>query len=102
MTVSDPLAEAAAAAVGGAAPLPTLLALPEVATTKEVAKVLTTTPRALEQARYLKRGPTYTKVGSLVRYLRADVLDYLRNNRVETSSTTRSTTAPKPAEPGRN
>lgn len=73
----------------------TLDDLPEVATTKEVAKVLKTTPRALEQARYLKRGPAYTKVGGLVRYLRGDVLDYLRRNRVETSSTTRSLT-PEP------
>jgi len=68
MTVSDPI--------------DSTFDLPEIATSADVARVLQMTPSALAQARYLGRGPSYIKVGHLVRYLRADVLAYLRQNRI--------------------
>ena len=56
--------------------------LPEIATPKQVAEHLGTTVNSLAQDRYNKRGLPYTRFGGRIRYLRADVLDYLAANRV--------------------
>jgi hypothetical protein len=58
------------------------MSLPEVATAKQLAKFLGTTEASLAQERYLRRGLPYTRVGRRVRYLRADVLKFLADNRI--------------------
>lgn len=55
--------------------------LPPVATAAQVAAVLQTTVDALAQDRYRRRGVPWVKVGGRVRYLRADVLNFLASNR---------------------
>ena len=55
--------------------------LPSVATAAQVAAVLQTTVDALAQDRYRRRGVPWVKVGGRVRYLRADVLNFLASNR---------------------
>jgi hypothetical protein len=57
--------------------------LPEVSTTKDVAKVLQLTANGLHQARLAGKGPKFIKIGRLIRYLRPDVLDYLQRNRFD-------------------
>lgn len=57
--------------------------LPPVSTGKHVAAVVGTTEGSLAQDRYLKKGIPYTRIGSRVRYLRADVLAFLASNRVD-------------------
>lgn len=58
-------------------------ALPPVSTSKHVAAVVVTTEGALAQDRYLRKGIPYTRIGSRIRYLRADVLAFLASNRVD-------------------
>lgn len=55
--------------------------LPPVATSPQLAKVMHTTVDALAQDRYRRRGIPYVKIGGRIRYLRADVLKYLAENR---------------------
>lgn len=55
--------------------------LPPVATATQVARVVQTTPDALAQDRYRRRGIPFVKVGGRVRYLREDVIEYLTANR---------------------
>ncbi len=57
-------------------------ALPPIATAPQVAAVLQTTVDALAQDRYRRRGVPWVKVGGRVRYLRADVLEFLAANRI--------------------
>ena len=56
--------------------------LPSIATASQVAKVVQSTTDALAQDRYRRRGIPYVKIGGRVRYLRADVLKFLANNRI--------------------
>ncbi|VBA44340.1 hypothetical protein LAUMK136_05592 [Mycobacterium attenuatum] len=56
--------------------------LPAVATAAQVAAVVQTTVDALAQDRYRRRGIPHVKIGSRVRYLRADVLKFLADNRI--------------------
>jgi hypothetical protein len=58
-----------------------LSTIPAVMNTKQLAPVLGTTPAALAQDRYRRRGIPYVKVGRRVRYLRADVCRYLIEHR---------------------
>lgn len=65
--------------------MPDLLApedLPPIATATQVAKVVQSTADALAQDRYRRRGIPYVKIGGRVRYLRADVLKFLEDNRI--------------------
>lgn len=55
--------------------------LPPVATAPQVAKFVQTTPDALAQDRYRRRGIPYVKIGGRVRYMREDVLNFLAQNR---------------------
>lgn len=55
--------------------------LPPVATATQVARVVQTTPDALAQDRYRRRGIPFVKIGGRVRYLREDVIEYLTANR---------------------
>lgn len=55
--------------------------LPHIAKAEQVAAVVQTTPESLAQDRYRRRGIPWTKVAGRVRYLRADVLKYLAENR---------------------
>ncbi|KKE99466.1 helix-turn-helix domain-containing protein [Mycolicibacterium obuense] len=55
--------------------------LPPIATPAQVAAILQTTIDALAQDRYRRRGVPWVKIGGRVRYLREDVLGYLRANR---------------------
>lgn len=63
--------------------------LPPLATSAQVAAVLQTTVDALAQDRYRRRGLPFVKVAGRVRYVREDVLEYLRQNRVEHSANPR-------------
>lgn len=56
--------------------------LPEVARDGEVAEYIGSTKGALAQDRHRGRGIPYVRIGSRIRYLRADVLNYLNQNRV--------------------
>lgn len=56
--------------------------LPPIATAGQVAEVLQTTVDALAQDRYRRRGIPHVKIGGRVRYLRADVLQFLTDNRI--------------------
>lgn len=56
--------------------------LPEVATARQLAEFLGTTENSLAQDRYLHRGVPYTRVGRRIRYLRADVMEFLSANRI--------------------
>ncbi|CCK53040.1 Conserved protein of unknown function [Mycobacterium canettii CIPT 140060008] len=56
--------------------------LPHIAKPEQVAVVMQTTPDSLAQDRYRRRGLPHVKIGGRVRYLRADVLKYLADNRI--------------------
>lgn len=56
--------------------------LPPIATAAQVAGVVQTTVDALAQDRYRRRGIPHVKIGGRVRYLRADVLKFLADNRI--------------------
>ena len=56
--------------------------LPPIATASQVAAVLQTTVDSLAQDRYRRRGLPFVKIGGRVRYLRADVVAYLADNRM--------------------
>lgn len=56
--------------------------LPHIAKPEQVAVMVQTTVDALAQDRYRRRGIPHVKVGGRVRYLRADVLKFLADNRV--------------------
>ncbi|OBF95782.1 hypothetical protein A5773_13865 [Mycobacterium sp. 852014-52450_SCH5900713] len=56
--------------------------LPPIATAAQVAEVVQTTVDALAQDRYRRRGIPHVKIGGRVRYLRADVLKFLADNRI--------------------
>ncbi|MFL0292982.1 hypothetical protein ACJH6J_18285 [Mycobacterium sp. SMC-18] len=56
--------------------------LPHIAKPEHVAAVVHTTVDALAQDRYRRRGIPYTKIAGRIRYLRADVLKYLADNRI--------------------
>jgi len=58
--------------------------LPHISTEKEVATYLRCTTAALRRWRRERRGPTWMKVGRLVRYRREDVIEYL-NKTLQTS-----------------
>lgn len=55
---------------------------PPIMTAAQLAAWLQTTPAALAQDRYLRRGVPYTRVGRRIRYLRDDVLKYLQDNKI--------------------
>lgn len=55
--------------------------LPAIATPAQVAAVIQSTTAALAQDRHRRRGLPYVKFGGRVRYLRDDVLTYIRANR---------------------
>lgn len=58
--------------------------LPQVLTAAQLAQVLGISPASLAQDRYRGRGVPYVKIGAKrVRYLREDVLKYLRQNRLQ-------------------
>jgi hypothetical protein len=79
----DDVSAAVADAIAGIAPNGVMprVPLPEVSTGKQLAAFLQTTEAALAQDRYLRRGVPWVKIGARVRYLRADVLNYLAANR---------------------
>lgn len=56
-------------------------------TTIELAEMLRLSPRTLQNMRVMKRGPAYLRIGrkgkSVVRYLRSDVISWLRQWRIE-------------------
>jgi hypothetical protein len=54
--------------------------LPELGTSDQVAEYLHTNVNSLAQMRYRGNGPKFIKVGRLVRYRWADVLDWLAQN----------------------
>lgn len=56
--------------------------LPAIATAAQVAPLLQTTVESLAQDRYRRRGLPFVKIGGRVRYLRADVIAYLADNRM--------------------
>lgn len=56
--------------------------IPMVLTARQLADLLSTTEQSLAQDRYLNRGVPYTRVGRRIRYLRADVLNFLSANRI--------------------
>lgn len=56
--------------------------LPPIATPPQVAKVVQTTVDALAQDRYRGRGIPYVRIGRRIRYLRADVLQFLQDNKI--------------------
>lgn len=62
--------------------------LPPIATAPQVAGVVQTTVDALAQDRYRRRGIPYVKIAGRVRYLRADVLKFLADNRIGGESDT--------------
>lgn len=62
------------------------LGLPEVATPEQIAPVVGKSPAALAQDRNRGRGIPYVKLGCRIRYLRADVEEYLISNRVSTGT----------------
>lgn len=56
--------------------------LPPVLTADALAQVLGISPASLAQDRYLGKGIPFVKIGKRVRYMREDVLEYLRQNRI--------------------
>jgi len=60
---------------------------PLMLTTIELAEMLRLSPRTLQNMRVMKRGPAYLRIGrkgkSVVRYLRSDVISWLRQWRIE-------------------
>ncbi len=68
--------------------------LPPVMTAAQLAEVLNMSPASLAQDRYHGRGVPYVKVGAKrVRYLREDVLEYLRQNRLRRTDDPRGVNA---------
>lgn len=55
--------------------------LPEIMTAKQLAEYLGTSEASLAQDRYLSRGVPFVRVGRRIRYLRADVMNFLAANR---------------------
>jgi hypothetical protein len=55
--------------------------MPEIATPRQLGKLLQKTEAALAQDRYLRQGVPFIRVGRQIRYLRSDVLAYLEANR---------------------
>jgi len=55
-------------------------------TQSELAVRFRVSPRTLERWRWLKTGPTYTKLGGKVAYALADIEAYERRRRAETHS----------------
>lgn len=55
--------------------------LPHIAKPEHVAAVMHTTVDALAQDRYRRRGLPWVKISGRIRYLRADVLQFLADNR---------------------
>lgn len=64
---------------------PLRLDLPDIATPAQVASVIGKSPAALAQDRNRGRGIPYVKLGGRIRYLRADVENYILDNRVPTA-----------------
>ncbi|BCP05626.1 helix-turn-helix domain-containing protein [Mycobacterium paraintracellulare] len=60
--------------------------LPKLLTPRELADMLTVSEETLAQNRYLGQGIPFIKVGKRVRYQLADVVTYLENQRVQTTS----------------
>lgn len=58
--------------------------LPEILTPKQLSEFIGVPEKTLSQKRYLGQGIPYVKVGGHVRYLKDDVLAYIKANRVET------------------
>ena len=56
--------------------------LPHIAKPEQVAIVVQTSVDALAQDRYRRRGLPFVKISGRVRYLRADVLKFLADNRI--------------------
>ncbi len=59
--------------------------LDELLVPEQVAKIFHTTPAALGQQRYQRKGPRYVKVGERVFYRRSDIRDYLDSRTVNTA-----------------
>jgi hypothetical protein len=70
-----------ALAAQAAAPVDLLPGLPDVSTTNQLADAIQMPPHSLEQDRYLRKGIPYVRIGSRIRYLKADVLAFLTANR---------------------
>lgn len=49
----------------------------------EAAKILAVSPQTLRNYRHLARGPVYCKRGRMVRYLVADLFDFMASGRVD-------------------
>lgn len=56
--------------------------LPELASPKQIAEYMGTTEASLAHDRYMRRGLPYTRIGRRIRYMRADVLKHLEDNRI--------------------
>jgi hypothetical protein len=61
--------------------------LPDISTAEQLAEVLQTTVASLAQDRYLHKGVPYCRVGSRIRYVKADVISFLSANRVQAVET---------------
>lgn len=57
--------------------------LPEILKPKQLAEFIGMSEASLGQDRYLGQGIPYVKIGKRVRYLKDDVLAYIKANRVE-------------------
>lgn len=60
--------------------------LPELATPKQIAELLSISESSLAQDRYLGQGIPFIRIGRRVRYQRDDVIAFLTANRVEVSA----------------
>lgn len=60
--------------------------LPELATPKQIAELLSISESSLAQDRYLSQGIPFIRIGRRVRYQRDDVIAFLTANRVEVSA----------------
>lgn len=49
----------------------------------EAAKILSVSPQTLRNWRFLGKGPAYSKRSHMVRYLVADLLDYMAKCRID-------------------
>jgi len=58
--------------------------LPKYLTEREVSELTRIGMKTLQQHRWLKKGIPYHKFGGTVRYSEEDVLQYMKNCRVET------------------
>lgn len=57
----------------------------EVLTEKEAASLLKVSLRTVQNWRYDKNGPPYTKIGGTIRYRRSEVLAWLSREQVSSS-----------------